>query len=143
MMRNRIVLLLILVVLSGGFSSASATPPPASEYGKLIHFSHFLFHFSFVLLTCSASNPYLLSTLLLFFFFTNFAEIISGVVSNVVSALVKWLWSLKPTTKTGIDLSVPFPVLSPIFEVVYVEIRLLSEMLKLMYFMGSIFSSIF
>lgn len=34
------------------------------------------------------------------------AEIVSGVVSNVVSALVKWLWSLKSTTKTGTDLSI-------------------------------------
>ncbi|XP_057983449.1 uncharacterized protein LOC131168187 isoform X2 [Malania oleifera] len=29
------------------------------------------------------------------------AKIITGVVSNVVSALVKWLWSLKSTTKTA------------------------------------------
>ncbi|XP_015879168.3 uncharacterized protein LOC107415377 isoform X1 [Ziziphus jujuba] len=33
------------------------------------------------------------------------AKIISGVVSNVVSALVKWLWSLKPTTKTAVSSS--------------------------------------
>ncbi|XP_062106815.1 uncharacterized protein LOC133818121 isoform X2 [Humulus lupulus] len=31
------------------------------------------------------------------------AKIVSGVVSNVVSALVKWLWSLKSTTKTAIS----------------------------------------
>ncbi|KAK9272771.1 hypothetical protein L1049_003148 [Liquidambar formosana] len=31
------------------------------------------------------------------------AKIISGVVSNVVSALFKWLWSLKSTTKTAIS----------------------------------------
>ncbi|GMY13400.1 NHL repeat [Fagus crenata] len=29
------------------------------------------------------------------------AKIVTGVVSNVVSALVKWLWSLKSTTKTA------------------------------------------
>ncbi|KAI9178220.1 hypothetical protein LWI28_023982 [Acer negundo] len=31
------------------------------------------------------------------------AKIISGVVSNVVSALVKWLWSLKSPTKTAVS----------------------------------------
>ncbi|CAL5368111.1 unnamed protein product [Camellia sinensis] len=31
------------------------------------------------------------------------AKIVSGVVSNVVSALIKWLWSLKPTPKTAIS----------------------------------------
>ncbi|KAA8530257.1 hypothetical protein F0562_004966 [Nyssa sinensis] len=31
------------------------------------------------------------------------AKIVSGVVSNVVSALFKWLWSLKSTTKTAIS----------------------------------------
>ncbi|KAH0969342.1 hypothetical protein GBA52_028797 [Prunus armeniaca] len=33
------------------------------------------------------------------------AKIVTGVVSNVVSALVKWLWSLKSTTKTGTAVS--------------------------------------
>ncbi|XP_010660945.1 uncharacterized protein LOC100266244 isoform X2 [Vitis vinifera] len=31
------------------------------------------------------------------------AKIVSGIVSNVVSALVKWLWSLKSTTNTAIS----------------------------------------
>ncbi|KAL5796931.1 hypothetical protein ACOSQ2_001751 [Xanthoceras sorbifolium] len=31
------------------------------------------------------------------------AKIVSGVVSNVVSALVKWLWSLKSPTKTAVS----------------------------------------
>ncbi|KAF4376546.1 hypothetical protein F8388_025417 [Cannabis sativa] len=31
------------------------------------------------------------------------AKIVSGIVSNVVSALVKWLWSLKSTPKTAIS----------------------------------------
>ena len=33
------------------------------------------------------------------------AEIVRGVVSNVVSSLVKKLWSMKSTAKTGMDLS--------------------------------------
>ncbi|PQM32914.1 uncharacterized protein Pyn_00805 [Prunus yedoensis var. nudiflora] len=33
------------------------------------------------------------------------AKILTGVVSNVFSALVKWLWSLKSTTKTGTAVS--------------------------------------
>lgn len=37
--------------------------------------------------------------------FTTIAEIVGGVVSNVVTALIKWLWSLKSTPKTGTDLS--------------------------------------
>lgn len=112
MMRNCTVLLLILAVLSGGFSSASAIPPPASEYDKLILFSHFLLCSWHALLQIC----HLLSTQFFYFFFHPhiFAEIISGVVSNVVSALVKWLWSLKSTTKNGIDLSLAFPVLFPI-----------------------------
>ncbi|KAJ9135285.1 hypothetical protein P3X46_032488 [Hevea brasiliensis] len=31
------------------------------------------------------------------------AKIVSGVVSNIVSALVKWLWSLKSNTKTAVS----------------------------------------
>lgn len=32
------------------------------------------------------------------------AEIVSGFFSNAVPVFTKWLWSLKATTKTGIDL---------------------------------------
>ncbi|KAJ6988078.1 hypothetical protein NC653_021106 [Populus alba x Populus x berolinensis] len=35
---------------------------------------------------------------------TSPAKIVGGFFSNVVSALMKWLWSLKATTKTGLNL---------------------------------------
>lgn len=38
----------------------------------------------------------------------DYAEIVTGVVSNVVSALLKWLWSLKSTAKPGRDLPLSF-----------------------------------
>lgn len=77
--------------------------------------SLFIFYnFFFLFLKCPASNLSFASFLLVHLHVS--AEIISGVVSNVVSALVKWLWSLKSTTKTGIDLSLIFPVLPRFLE---------------------------
>lgn len=70
------------------------------------------------------------------------AEIISGVLSNVVSGLVKWLWSLKTTTKTGIDFSLTFPLLSRFWGCLSGN-GMLSDILMLKKFMGSIFSSSF
>jgi len=34
-----------------------------------------------------------------------FSEIVNGFLSNAVPAFTKWVFSLKPTTKKGIDLS--------------------------------------
>jgi hypothetical protein len=45
--------------------------------------------------------------------YLEYTEILSAAVSNVVSALVKWLWSLKSNTKMGIG-----PSLSSHFSVV-------------------------
>lgn len=33
------------------------------------------------------------------------SEIVSGFLSNAVPAVTKWVWSLKATTKTGMDLT--------------------------------------
>jgi hypothetical protein len=97
MKRNWVLLALICVLLFGGFSSVSATPP-ASEYiiYSFSGFLNFVFaHFLVQILSKFQTFNYIVTT---------FAEIVTGVVSNVVSVLVKWLWSLKSTTKTGTDL---------------------------------------
>ena len=44
---------------------------------------------------------YIILQLCLHFHVLFLAEIVSGIVSNVASALVKWLWSLKSTTNIG------------------------------------------
>lgn len=140
MRRNWVALVLILVVLSVGFSSASATPP-ASEYGKLALFLFFL-NFLYIVLEmpCFKSLCHLLHFCLFIIYVS--AEIISGVVSNVVSGLVKWLWSLKTTTKTGIDFSLTFRLLSRCWSCLSGN-GMLSDILMLKKFMGSIFSSSF
>lgn len=53
-----------------------------------------------------------------------YAEIVTGIVTNVISALVKWLWSLKSTTKTssGIFPNSDLPIFR-IFMVVDVVMR--------------------
>lgn len=86
------MLLLILAILFSGSSSASVAPPASELYNR---FSTIIIIFKYQFLFIGYS-PY---------HFTTFAEIVSGVVSNVVTALIKWVWSLKSTPKTGTDLS--------------------------------------
>lgn len=96
-MRNNWVGLFLILVVFGGFSSVSASPPVASEY-KLQNP-----YVSFAFTHLSASNVWFCFNFqfCLHFHILLFAEIVSGIVSNVASALVKWLWSLKSTTNIG------------------------------------------
>lgn len=91
--KNVLVLGLTLLVLFGGVASAS-TSSSASEWAIFYLRSS---------LYVSSSACLLFDLSFLFNFFLE-AEIISGFFSNAVSVFMKWLWSLKATTKTGIDL---------------------------------------
>lgn len=73
--------LLVMVLLLNGFNSVSAASP-ASE-----------FIFIFLLLF-----PLTVSLISLFL-----AELVSGFISNALSAIFKLLWSMTSTPKTGID----------------------------------------
>ncbi|CAK9137799.1 unnamed protein product [Ilex paraguariensis] len=72
-----LALILVLLVFLGSYSSPSATSSPATSPvgGMAIYMS-----------ICADS-----------------AEIVSGFFSNAVSVLMKWLWSLKATTKTALS----------------------------------------
>lgn len=88
-----VILFLVLVFLISGCSSASATP--AASECMHIHVTLFLRPFSVLV--------ELFISLKIESLFCVCAEIVGGVVTNVVSALFKWLWSLKSTPKTGQD----------------------------------------
>ncbi|GFY91023.1 NHL domain-containing protein [Actinidia rufa] len=95
--KNALVLALTIVVLFGGFSSAQATSP-ASEFRPFVFvgvcfrffFQFDLFNFCASMCICEIDES------------SFSAEIVNGFLSNAVSVLMKWLWSLKATTKTAI-----------------------------------------
>lgn len=97
--KNLLVLLLMFLLLFGGVSSAPSTTSPASECFYLS-----LEAACFFCLICFLFFLSLWLAWLQQISFFSLAEIVSGLFSNVASAFMKWLWSLKATTKTGLDL---------------------------------------
>lgn len=93
MVKRVYVLLFIFLLLFVGFSSASATTSPASECEKKKKnkspICFFIFSGFFSPVHFSAETTHFI------------AELVTGFFSNALSALMKWLWSLPTTSKTG------------------------------------------
>ncbi|KAL9997401.1 hypothetical protein Hdeb2414_s0628g00926711 [Helianthus debilis subsp. tardiflorus] len=57
----------------------------------------------------TATSPIFISlinlNILVAYLFSSIAEILSGIASNTLSALFKWMWSLKPDTKISTGVS--------------------------------------
>ncbi|KAD4586662.1 hypothetical protein E3N88_24263 [Mikania micrantha] len=71
---------IFFLLISGSFFSSASASSPASKHSLLFH-----------RLQHTAAS-----------LFTSIAEIASGIASNIASALIKWMWSLKPASKIGL-----------------------------------------
>lgn len=91
---------LTLLLLLASVSAAPSLSPPTSPASKSLFIIPLRSNFCYVF--CYPQTSLLSS------------EIVSGFLSNAVPAVTKLLWSLKPTTKTGIwimDLSIAILIL--------------------------------
>lgn len=84
MARRWVLLAAIFAVLFCGFSSVSATPTSTSYFSKPRRI------FSFPLLHLCLGV------------FVFIAEIVAGVLSKAVSALVSWIWAITSASNTGL-----------------------------------------
>lgn len=86
MARRWVVLAVIFAVLFCGFSSVSALPTSTSYFSK----PHLIISFLLLHLCLSV--------------FVFIAEIVAGVLSKAVSALVSWIWAIRSASNTGLIL---------------------------------------